>query len=185
MQMQGTGKGSAKSYEQYGEALSADRNTAEALLGGFRCWLMKSEPDTFGIEHLSRVGTEPWSGVRNYQARNYMRDDMRIGDTVLFYHSSCKVPGIYGLATVASLSYPDPTQFDTKSEYVDIKATKEKPIWYLVDVSYVRTLQKPLTLAEIRANKELSTMMILEPGSRLSITPVTKSEYDVIQKLIS
>ena len=146
---------------------------------------MKSEPDTFGIEHLAAVGTEPWSGVRNFQARNYMRDSMRVGDTVLFYHSSCKIPGIYGIARVASLPYPDPTQFDKKSEYVDIRATKEKPIWYLIDVSYVRTLENPLTLKDIRANKELSTMMILEPGSRLSITPVSEKEYSVITKLIA
>lgn len=150
-----------------------------------QCWLMKSEPDTFGIEHLASVGTEPWSGVRNFQARNYMRDSMRVGDTVLFYHSSCKIPGIYGIARVASLPYPDPTQFDKKSEYVDIRATKEKPIWYLIDVSYVRTLENPLTLKDIRANKELSTMMILEPGSRLSITPVSEKEYSVITKLIA
>lgn len=144
---------------------------------------MKSEPDTFGIEHLAKIGTEPWSGVRNFQARNYMRDSMRVGDTVLFYHSSCKVPGIYGIAKVASEPYADPTQFDKKSEYIDIRATKEKPIWYLVDVSYVQTLEKPLTLSHIRANPELSTMMILEPGSRLSITPVSEEEYSVIEKL--
>ncbi len=146
---------------------------------------MKSEPDTFGIEHLAKAGTEPWSGVRNFQARNYMRDSMRVGDTVLFYHSSCKVPGIYGIATVASLPYPDPTQFDKKSEYIDIRATREKPIWYLVDVSYVKTLERPLTLAEIRTNKDLATMMILEPGSRLSITPVSVGEYSVIKNLIA
>lgn len=155
------------------------------MKSGEQCWLMKSEPNTFGIEHLAKVGTEPWTGVRGYQARNYMRDDMRIGDTVLFYHSSCKVPGIYGLAQVASAPYPDPTQFDKKSEYVDIKATKEKPIWYLVDVSCVKTLERPLTLSKIRANDSLSTMMILEPGSRLSITPVTAKEYSVIEKLIA
>ncbi len=148
-------------------------------------WLMKSEPDTFGIEHLKKAGTEPWSGVRNFQARNYMRDSMRVGDTVLFYHSSCKIPGIYGIAKVVSAPYPDPTQFDKKSEYIDIRATKEKPIWYLVDVSYVKTLERPLTLAEIRKTPELSTMMILEPGSRLSITPVSEAEYRVIEKLIS
>jgi predicted RNA-binding protein with PUA-like domain len=146
---------------------------------------MKSEPDTFGIDHLAKVGTEPWSGVRNFQARNYMRDSMRVGDTVLFYHSSCKVPGIYGIAVVASLPYPDPTQFDKKSEYIDIRATKEKPMWYLVDVSYVKTLERPFTLAEIRTNEDLATMMILEPGSRLSITPVTEKEYAVIKKIIT
>jgi predicted RNA-binding protein with PUA-like domain len=149
-----------------------------------QCWLLKSEPDTFGIEHLAKAGTEPWTGVRNFQARNYMRDSMRVGDTVLFYHSSCKVPGIYGIAKVASAPYPDPTQFDKKSEYVDIRATKEKPIWYLVDVSYVKTLKTPVTLSEMRADPRLSTMMILEPGSRLSITPVSETEYAVIKKLI-
>ncbi len=152
---------------------------------GKRVWLMKSEPDSFGIDDLKRVQKEPWTGVRNYQARNYMRDDMRVGDVVLFYHSSCKVPGIYGIGKVASKPYPDPTQFDKKSEYVDLKSKKENPIWWLVDVAYVKTLSNPLTLAQMRTTRALSTMMILEPGSRLSITPVSAKEYETISKLVA
>ena len=143
-------------------------------------WLMKSEPDTFGIDHLEAAKVEPWSGVRNYQARNYMQREMRLGDTILFYHSSCPAPGIYGLARVASLPYPDPTQFDIKSDYFDPKARKDKPIWYLVDVAFVKKLQTPVTLAAMRANPNLRTMKILEPGSRLSITSVSEHEYKEI-----
>lgn len=141
---------------------------------------MKSEPDTFGISHLEAVGTEPWSGVRNFQARNYMRDDMHIGDGVLFYHSSCKVPGIYGIAQVASESYPDPTQFDANSQYYDKRASSEKPLWYLVDVAFVKRLEEPITLKDIRKRKELGTMKLLQPGSRLSISPVTPQEYKAL-----
>jgi predicted RNA-binding protein with PUA-like domain len=140
-------------------------------------WLMKTEPETFSIDDLKRVRKEPWSGVRGYQARNYMRDEMRVGDTVLFYHSSCPVPGIYGEASVVSLPYPDPTQFDAKSPYYDPKAKKDKPIWYLVDVAFVKKLETPITLAAIRANPKLKTMVILQPGSRLSITPVSEKEF--------
>jgi predicted RNA-binding protein with PUA-like domain len=141
-----------------------------------RTWLMKTEPDTFSIDDLKRVKKEPWTGVRNYQARNYMRQ-MEIGDIVLFYHSSCAVPGIYGLGKVASLPYPDPTQFDIKSEYYDAKAKKDTPMWYLVDVAFVEKFAEPITLAQMRANKKLSSMITLQPGSRLSVTPVTKKEF--------
>lgn len=150
---------------------------------GTNYWLMKSEPDTFGIEHLRKVKKEPWTGVRNFQARNYMKNDMRVGDVVLFYHSSCKIPGVYGLAKVASKPYPDPTQFDKQSEYVDLRSTKENPLWWLVDVEYVSTLENPVPLSTLRATKALSTMKILEPGSRLSITPVTEKEYNIILSL--
>ncbi|MBP6859941.1 MAG: EVE domain-containing protein [Candidatus Pacebacteria bacterium] len=141
-----------------------------------RYWLMKTEPDTFSIDDLERVGTEPWTGVRNFTARNFMRDQMQVGDTVLFYHSSCAVPGVYGEAKVSSPSYPDPTQFDAKSEYYDKRASTEKPLWFLVDVEFVRKLDVPYTLAQMRANKELVEMVTLEPGSRLSVTPVTPEE---------
>lgn len=148
-----------------------------------RYWLMKSEPDTYGIQHLKADGITPWSGVRNFQARNFMRDDMRKGDAVLFYHSSCKEPGVYGLATVASVAYPDPTQFDGASPYYDPRATTEKPVWYLVDVKFRKVLSKPVLLSEIRATKALATMHILQPGSRLSINPVTEKEYTRILAL--
>src|SRR6476469_6037074 len=109
-----------------------------------RHWLMKSEPGDFSIDDLERIGTEPWTGVRNYQARNFMRD-MQVGDGVLFYHSNTDVPGIYGIAEVATVAYPDPTQFVKKSKYFDEKSTREHPRWYLVDVRYVRTLKRPST----------------------------------------
>lgn len=145
-------------------------------------WLVKSEPETYGIDHLRKDGTTAWEGVRNFQARNYMRE-MRPGDTVLFYHSSCEVPGIYGLAEVSSLPYPDRSQFDAKGHYFEPRATKEKPLWDHVDIAFVRKLEEPITLAALRANKKLTGMKLLQPGSRLSVTPVTGAEYTEIEKL--
>ncbi len=144
-----------------------------------RFWLMKTEPDTFGIEDLKRVGEEPWSGVRNFTARNYMKD-MAEGDVILFYHSSCPIPGVYGLAQVSQTAEPDETQFDKKSEYYDPRATIEKPLWYCVHVSYDRTFEHPVTLAAMRKDPKLASMITLQPGSRLSVTPVTKAEYEHI-----
>lgn len=140
-------------------------------------WLIKSEPETYGIDHLKADKKTAWTGVRNFQARNYMRDEMQVGDQVLFYHSSCKVPGVYGVAKVASAPYPDPTQFDTTSDYYEPRATKEKPVWYLVDIAFVKKLKEPVTLTDIRANPKLKSMVILQPGSRLSITPVTTEHF--------
>ena len=146
-------------------------------------WLMKSEPDSFSIDDLARVGTEPWTGVRNYQARNFMRQ-MRVGDAVLFYHSSCKVPGVYGLASVASTPYPDPTQFDRRSDYFDPKATPEQPRWDLVDVRFTRHLDPPVTLDTLRAHADaLEGLAILQRGSRLSVTPVSAAHYRYILRL--
>jgi len=146
-----------------------------------RYWLMKSEPDTFGIDHLKRVKVEPWSGVRNFTARNFMMS-MEQSDIVLFYHSSCQEPGIYGLGKVAKLAYPDATQFDTKSPYFDKRAKKDKPLWYNVDVSFVEKWARPVLLTEMRANPKLTTMITLQPGSRLSVTPVTQKEFEEISK---
>lgn len=143
-------------------------------------WLIKSEPTTYGIDHLKADKKTAWTGVRNFQARNYMRDDMRIGDQILFYHSNCKEPGVYGIAKVASAPYPDPTQFDQKSDYYDSRATKEKPVWYLVDVAFLSKLKFPVLLEEIRSDKRLQNMLILRPGNRLSITPVAAVEYQTI-----
>lgn len=143
-------------------------------------WLMKSEPETYGIDHLRADKKTAWTGVRNFLARNYMRNEMQIGDGVLFYHSSCKVPGVYGVAKVASAPYPDPTQFETKSNYYEPRATKEKPVWYLVDIAFVRKLKEPVTLTDIRANSKLKSMAILQPGSRLSITPVSPEHFEEI-----
>lgn len=144
-----------------------------------RYWLMKSEPESYGIEHLKKDKKTPWNGVRNFLARNYMRE-MQIGDRILFYHSSCKVPGVYGIATVAKEAYPDPTQFDPKSPYYDKRSAEAKPIWDLVDIAFSRKLQVPVTLADIRADASLAKMIILQPGSRLSVTPVASEHFDRI-----
>ncbi|CAB3776301.1 EVE domain-containing protein [Pararobbsia alpina] len=146
-------------------------------------WLMKSEPDEASIDDLAGAPgqTLPWTGVRNYQARNFMRDLMKVGDGVLFYHSSCAVPGIAGIARVASTPYPDPTQFDVQSVYYDPKAREEEPRWMLVDVSFVR--KTPLiTLPMLRDEPRLADMRVLAKGNRLSITPVTADEWRVITK---
>jgi predicted RNA-binding protein with PUA-like domain len=143
-----------------------------------RYWLMKSEPTDFSIDDLARVGTEPWTGVRNYQARNFMRQ-MQVGDGVLFYHSNTEVPGIYGIAEVATPAYPDPTQFQKKSKYFDGKATREQPRWDLVDVRYVRTLSRPIPLDEIRGHAEAlgEEFALIRKGSRLSVMPVTAAQW--------
>ncbi|MBA8882191.1 putative RNA-binding protein with PUA-like domain [Dokdonella fugitiva] len=144
---------------------------------------MKSEPDVFSIDDLARVRKEPWTGVRNYQARNFMRDGMSEGDGVLFYHSSCEVPGVAGLAEVASAAYPDPTQFDRKSEYYDEKSTREEPRWMLVDVAFKRKLKRTITLAELKEQPRLDDFALLKRGNRLSVLPVTKAQWDVILAL--
>jgi len=148
-----------------------------------RHWLMKSEPDEFSIDDLARAGRKgaPWTGVRNYQARNFMRDEMRVGDGVLFYHSSCPEPGIAGLAEVSRGAYPDATQFDAKSEYYDDKATRDAPRWLHVDVRIVAKTRL-VPLPELRAHRELADMRILQRGNRLSITPVTAAEWAFITK---
>jgi predicted RNA-binding protein with PUA-like domain len=147
--------------------------------GDTRYWLMKSEPESYGIAHLKKDKKTSWTGVRNFLARNYMRE-MQIGDGILFYHSSCAVPGVYGLAEVVSKPHPDPTQFDDKGHYYEPRATKEKPVWDLVDIKYVATLKHPIPLSEMREYSKLRGMEILKPRSRLSVTPVTTSEYEEI-----
>ena len=144
-------------------------------------WLMKSEPDECSIDaalaapkHLT-----PWTGVRNYQARNYMRDQMRVGDGVFFYHSSCPEPGIAGLAEVASAPFVDPSQFDKKSDYYDPKSKREAPRWFCVDVRALKKI-KLIPIAELQAHKALKDMVTLRPGNRLSITPVTPAEWKFI-----
>ncbi len=148
-------------------------------------WLMKSEPDECSIDDLARTPSQrvPWFGVRGWQARNFMRNNMRIGDGVLFYHSSCAVPGIYGLAEVASAPYPDETQFDPESPYYDEKSRRERPRWYLVDVKLVRKT-RPLPLAEMRQTPAIASMQVLRRGNRLSITPVTPEEWAEVLKLL-
>ncbi len=143
-------------------------------------WLMKSEPDTFSIDDLARRGREPWDGVRNYQARNFMRDGMRVGDGVFFYHSNCAEPGIVGLAEVASDAYPDPSQFDPKSDYFDPGASRENPRWMLVDVGFVRKLKRTITLKELQALPALAEMALVRKGNRLSVMPVKAGEWKTI-----
>ena len=146
-------------------------------------WLMKSEPDAYSIDDLERDGTEPWDGIRNYQARNMMRDDMRVGDKILFYHSSCKVPAVVGIAKVASEPYPDPTQFDPKAKYYDAKSKPEDPRWILVDVEYVRKTKRPITLKELKEHPALADFRLNQRGNRLSIFPVDKKHWDVVLSL--
>lgn len=149
-------------------------------------WLMKTEPDTFSIDDLKArpKQTEPWDGVRNYQARNSMRDQMKVGDGVFFYHSSCEVPGIYGLAEIASTAYPDPSQFNPKSAYYDAGSKQEEPRWYLVDVKYQRHLKRPLTLEELKQHeKQLQGMALLQRGSRLSVQPVRPEHWKYVLSL--
>jgi predicted RNA-binding protein with PUA-like domain len=142
-------------------------------------WLMKSEPDEYSIDDLVRDKKSAWFGVRNYQARNFMRDDMKVGDQVFFYHSSCPEPGITGICKVASKPLPDESQFDKKGDYFEPKATRDKPIWTSVEVAAVKKI--PLvSLATIRATAELATMRILQRGNRLSITPVADEEWNFI-----
>ena len=148
-----------------------------------RYWLMKSEPSEVSIDDLVQQKVIGWYGVRNYQARNFMRDLMQVGDGVLFYHSSCAEPGIAGLAEVASTSYPDPTQFLADSHYFDPKATLETPRWMQVDVQAIRKTRL-VKLSELRAEPQLSEMLILKKGNRLSITPVSAAEWRVIQKML-
>ena len=148
-------------------------------------WLMKSEPEEFSIDDLVKAKnqTVPWFGVRNYLARNFMRDQMKLGDEVLFYHSSCPEPGIAGLAKIASAAYPDETQWDKKSKYFDPKATRETPRWMLVDVKLVKKT-KLLSLPEMREQTSLANMVTLQRGNRLSISPVTPAELKAVLKLL-
>lgn len=146
-------------------------------------WLMKSEPEEVSIDDVLAMPAIPWFGVRNYQARNFMRDAMRVGDGVLFYHSSCAEPGIAGVAEVASTAYPDDTQFDSASKYFDAKSTPETPRWMLVDIKALRKTRL-LGLAEMRTCDALSDMLVLKKGSRLSITPVTSDEWAEVMRLL-
>ncbi|GAA5079164.1 EVE domain-containing protein [Lysobacter panacisoli] len=150
-----------------------------------RYWLMKSEPDTFSIDDLERVRTEPWNGVRNYQARNFMRDGMQVGDGVLFYHSNTEVPGIVGTATVASKAYPDETQFDSKSVYFDSKSTREEPRWFLVDVAFERKFSRTITLDEMKqhAARLGEDFALIRRGNRLSVLPVSAAQWKYLLSL--
>lgn len=146
-------------------------------------WLIKSEPETFSIDDLEKVKREPWSGVRNYQARNYMWKEMRIGDPALFYHSNAKPPGIVGLARVVGEPYPDPTQWDPGSEYLDPKSTEDNPRWWLVDFAFEKKFAELIPLEKLRGIESLAEMVILQKGTRLSITPVAAKHFNAVMKL--
>jgi predicted RNA-binding protein with PUA-like domain len=150
---------------------------------GMKHWLIKSEPDVFSLSHLKKVKQEPWSGVRNYQARNFMWRDMKVGDLALFYHSNATPPGVVGVARVASEPYPDPTQWDPASEYFDEKSTEDKPRWWLVDFAFVKEFSQMVTLESLRKEPKLEGMVVLQKGTRLSITPVVKKHFDHVVKM--
>jgi predicted RNA-binding protein with PUA-like domain len=143
-------------------------------------WLMKSEPDCFSIDDLKAVGIEPWDGVRNYQARNMLRDQVKVGDGVLFYHSNCKDPAIVGIAEVVRDGYPDHTAFDPREKHFDPKSSDQQPIWFMVDVKYIRHLKQPLTRNDLRRHPVLSGMAVLRKGNRLSVMPVTAEQWQLI-----
>ena len=146
-------------------------------------WLMKSEPSTYSIDDLERDGSTYWDGVRNFQARNFMRDDMKKGDLVLFYHSNAKPPGVAGIAKVSREAHPDPTQFDRKSKYYDPKSKKDDPTWWLVDVEFVEKFAEPVGLDVLKQTSGLDGMMVIKRGVRLSVQPVEKKHFDIVRKL--
>ena len=148
-------------------------------------WLLKSEPDVYGIDDLARQRkkTDHWDGIRNYQARNFMRDEMKAGDRAFFYHSNCAQPGIVGIVTIARGGYPDHTAFDPEEKYYDSKSSPDAPRWYMVDVTLERKLDRVITLQELKQHRPLQNMRLLQRGNRLSIMPVTRREWDYILKL--
>jgi predicted RNA-binding protein with PUA-like domain len=148
-----------------------------------RYWLFKSEPISYSIDALKKDKVTAWEGVRNYQARNFLRDEVKVGDKVLFYHSNTQIPGIAGVAEVSSAPYPDKTQFDKKSHYFDPKATKKNPRWYLVDVKFKRKFKEIIPLEYLKFNDTFKDMIVTQKGSRLSIQPVPKAHFDKILKL--
>jgi predicted RNA-binding protein with PUA-like domain len=151
---------------------------------GVKYWLMKSEPDCFSIDDLKRVKREPWDGVRNYQVRNMFRDDMAVGDKAIFYHSNAgNETGAVGVMTIASEAYPDPTQFDIKSDHPDPKSDPDNPRWLLVDVTYESHFNHPVYLSEMRLDPKLEGLPLLAKGNRLSVMPISKKHFDYICKL--
>lgn len=148
-----------------------------------RYWLMKSEPDVFSIDDLKAKGRAPWDGVRNYQARNYMRDGMRVGDLILFYHSSTEPPGVAGLARVAREAYPDFTAWDPRSDYRDPKSTPENPVWMMVDVEFVAKFPRFISLEELKSSPVLKGMLVAKRGIRLSVQPVEKKHFEAVLKM--
>ena len=148
-----------------------------------RYWLMKSEPETYSIDDVQRDGTTAWEGVRNYQARNYMRDEMKKGDLVLFYHSNASPPGVAGICTISRESFPDVSAFNSGSHYYDPKSTPENPIWMLVEVKFVEKFPHFVSLPEIKQNQALKDMLVLKKGMRLSVMPVEKEHFLIVRNL--
>lgn len=149
-------------------------------------WLFKSEPDAFSVDDLAALPgkRDHWDGIRNYQARNLIRDEMHKGDLGFFYHSSCAVPGIVGVVSITSEAYPDHTALDAKSKYYDPKATEENPRWFMVDVKYKKKFKNIITLEALKQNPKLKDMRLVQRGNRLSVMPVTKKEWDIINKMV-
>ncbi len=146
-------------------------------------WLMKSEPNAYSIDDLERDGYTYWDGVRNYQARNFMRDEMKIGDRVIFYHSNTEPPAAVGIAEVIKESYPDFSAFDPKDKHFDPKSKEEKPTWYMVDIKFVKKFKKIVPLQEMKQNPKLQDMKLVQRGNRLSVMPITKEEFDEIVRM--
>jgi predicted RNA-binding protein with PUA-like domain len=148
-------------------------------------WLLKSEPEVYGIDDLAAepAQTDHWDGVRNYQARNMMRDDMKVGDQAFFYHSRCEKPAVVGIVEIVREGYPDPTAYDPNAGYYDPKSDPDNPRWFMVDVKFMRKLVRPVTLAEIKAHPDLEEMLLVRRGQRLSIMPVTAQQWRVILDL--
>ena len=146
-------------------------------------WLMKSEPDTYSIDDLQSFGVDHWDGIRNYQVRNFFRDQMQVGDQAFFYHSNCKQPGIVGTMEIVSKAYPDHTAFDPSEKYFDSKSDPENPRWLMVDVRYIRHLNRMITLAELRQQKQIADMKLLQRGNRLSVLPLSKMEWQYILEM--
>lgn len=146
-------------------------------------WLVKTEADCYSIDNFRRDKKTAWTGIRNYQARNFIRDGMKKGDMVFFYHSQAEPSGIYGLARVASAPYPDPTAFDKKDEHYDLKSKKEKPVWYCVDIAYVKTFKEPLSLADIKRDPKLEGIRVAQKGDRLSVSPVSENHFKYLLSL--
>ena len=148
-----------------------------------RFWLLKSEPGTYSIDDLERDGSTSWEGVRNYQARNFLRDDARLGDLVLYYHSNADPVGVAGIAKVVRAGYPDPFQFDKRHKYFDPKSKPESPTWITIDVGFVEKFPELVSLATLKSMSGLEKMVVTQKGSRLSVQPVTKDEFEIVRKL--
>jgi len=146
-------------------------------------WLMKSEPDTYSIDDLQSFGVDHWDGIRNYQVRNFFRDTMQVGDKAFFYHSNCKQPAIVGTMEIASEAYPDHTAFDPSEKYFDRKSDPDNPRWLMVDVRYLRHLDRMITLGELRQQKQIADMKLLQRGNRLSVLPLSKKEWQYILEM--